>query len=265
MVVVPKPNGKIRICVDLSRLNDSVKRENFPLPRIDQSLGLLAGAKWFSKIDLNLGFWQTRLSDESKLLTTFITPFGRFAFNRLVMGLSSSSEYFQKRMTQLVESIEGVLCQTDDILVFGRTEAEHDERLHEVLTRLHEANLTINPSKSEFRKTSIKYVGHIIGPSGISADPERVQGIKNLEAPTDVHGVRRLLGMVNQLGKFSPLLAEHSKPIQDLLSSKNQFYWGPDQQKAFDLIKQSLTNAPVLALYDPNRYTVLKQMRVVMD
>ena len=96
-------------------------------------------------------------------------------------------------MTQLVESIEGVLCQTDDILVFGRTEAEHDERLHVVLTRLHEANLTINPSKTEFRKASIKYVGHIIGPSGISADPERVQGIKNLEAPTDIHGVRRLL------------------------------------------------------------------------
>ena len=92
------------------------------------------------------------MSDESKLLTTFITPFGRFEFNRLVMGLSSSSEYFQKRMTKLVESIEGVLCQTDDIPVFGRTEAEHDERLHEVLTRLHEANLTINPSKSEFRK-----------------------------------------------------------------------------------------------------------------
>ena len=126
-----------------------------------------------AKIDLNLGFWQTRLSDESKLLTTFITPFNRFAFNRLVMGLSSSSEYFQKRMTQLVESIEGVLCQTDDILV-----SEHDERLHEVLTRLHEANLTINPSKSEFRKTSIKYVGHIIGPSGISRTPNGSRGSK---------------------------------------------------------------------------------------
>ena len=99
MVVVPKPNGKIRICVDLSRLNEKVKRENFPLPSIDQSLGLLSGAKYFSKIDLNFGFWQTKLSDDSKLLTTFITPFGRFAFNRLVMGLSSSSEYFQKRMT----------------------------------------------------------------------------------------------------------------------------------------------------------------------
>ena len=199
MVVVPKPNGKIRICVDLSRLNESVKRENFPLPAIDQSLGLISGAKYFSKIDLNFGFWQTKLSNESKLLTTFITPFGRFAFNRLAMGLSSSSEYFQKRMTQLVDSIDGVICQTDDILVFGRTETEHDERLHKVLSRLHDANLTINSSKSEFKKTTIKYVGHIVGPSGISADPERVEGIKNLEAPTDVHGVRRLLGMINQL------------------------------------------------------------------
>ena len=258
MVVVPKPNGKIRICVDLSRLNESVKRENFPLPAIDQSLGLLSGAKYFSKIDLNFGFWQTKLSNESKLLTTFITPFGRIAFNRLVMGLSSSSEYFQKRMTQLVDSIDGVICQTDDILVFGRTETEHDERLHKVLSRLHDANLTINSSKSEFKKTTIKYVGHIVGPSGISADPERVVGIKNLEAPTDVHSVHRLLGMINQLGKFLPLLGEYSKPIRDLLSTKNQFYWGPDQQRSFDLIKQSLTNTPVLALYDPNRYTVLR-------
>ena len=174
------------------------------------------------------------------------------------MGLSSSSEYFQKRMTQLVDSIDGVICQTHDILVFGRTETEHDERLHKVLSRLHDANLTINLSKSEFKKTTIKYVGHIIGPSGISADTERVEGIKNLEAPTDVHGVRRLLDMINQLCKFLPLLAEYSNPIRDLLSTKNQFYWGPDQQRSFDLIKQSLTNTPVLALYDPNRYTVLR-------
>ena len=96
LVIVPTPNGKIRICVDLSSLNDSVKSENFPLPRIGQSLGLLVWAKWFSKIDLNLGFWQTHLSDESKLLTTFITPLGRFAFNRLVMGLSSSRDIFRK-------------------------------------------------------------------------------------------------------------------------------------------------------------------------
>ena len=217
---MPKPNGNIRICVDLSRLNESAKHENFPLPAIDQSLGLLSSAKNFSTIDLNFGIWQTKLSNESKLLTTFITPFGRFAFNRLVMGLSSSSEYFQKRMTMLVDSIDGVIYQTDDILVFGRTETEHDERLHKVLSRLHDANLTINSSKSEVKKTTIKYVCHIVGPSGISADPERVKGIKNFDAPTDVHGMRRLLGMINQLGKFLPLLAEYSKPIREIQSKK---------------------------------------------
>ena len=94
------------------------------------------------------------------------------------MGLSSSIEYFQKRMTQLVESIEGVLCQRDDILVFGRTEAEHEERLHEVLTRLHEANLTINPSKSEFRKTSIKSLVILLDPQAFQRTLNGSKGSK---------------------------------------------------------------------------------------
>lgn len=163
MVVAPKPNDKIRICVDLTRLNENVKRENFPLPVIDQSLGQLAGAKYFSKLDANSGFWQIKLSEESRLLTTFITPFGRYAFNRLPMGLNSSSEYFQKKMTQILTGISGVICQTDDVLVYGRTENEHDQRLDTVLSRLQSANLTLNPEKCEFKRTSIKFVGHIIG------------------------------------------------------------------------------------------------------
>ncbi|MCG7865814.1 MAG: reverse transcriptase family protein [Candidatus Thiodiazotropha taylori] len=238
MVVAPKPNDKIRICVDLSRLNENVKRENFPLPVIDQSLGLLSGAKYFSKLDANSGFWQIKLSEESRLLTTFITPYGRYAFNRLPMGLNSSSEYFQKKMTQILEGIKGVICQTDDILVYGRTEAEHDQRLDTVLSRLQNANLTLNPEKCEFKKTSIKFVGHIIGSQGISADPERIKSISEMQSPTDVHGVRRFLGMCNQLGKFTPKLAEYSKPIRDLLSPQNQFYWGIDQQTAFEKIKK---------------------------
>ena len=111
MVVVPKPSGKIQICVDLTKLTENVKCENFSLPAIDQSLGLLSGAKYFSKLDANSGFWQIKLSDQSKLLITFITPFGRYAFNKLLMGLSSSSEYFQKRMYQIVEGLEGVFVR----------------------------------------------------------------------------------------------------------------------------------------------------------
>ena len=154
MVVVPKQNDKIRVCVDLTKLNESVKRENFPLPNIDQSLGLLAGAKYFTKLDAKTNFWQVKLSDDCKLLTTFITPFGRFAFNRLSFGIYSPSEYFQTRMFQILKGTEGVICETNDVLVFGRTECEHDERLNIVLFRLEQANLSLNSAKCEFKKNS---------------------------------------------------------------------------------------------------------------
>ena len=99
MVPVPKRNGKVRICVDLKRLNESVLREVFPLPEVDDALAQLSGAKIFTKLDANSGFWQIPLSDESRLLTTFITPFGRYCFNKLPFGISSAPEHFQKRMT----------------------------------------------------------------------------------------------------------------------------------------------------------------------
>ena len=257
MVCIPKPDNSVRICVDLTHLNKSVRRENFPLPIIEQSLGRMAGAKYFSKLDANSSFWQIKLAEESKLLTTFITPFGRYAFHRLVMGLSSASEYFQKRMSQILEGIDGVLCQTDDVLVFGRTEDEHDSRLETVLAKLEAANLTLNPDKCVFKQKQVKFVGHLVGQDGVAADPDKVKAIRNLSPPKDIHGVRSFMGMVNQLGKFSPSLANDSKPIRDLLSNKNQFYWGSSQQKAFEKIKVALTNTPVLALYDPNRETML--------
>ena len=96
MVVVPKLNGKVRICVDLTRLNESVKRERHPLPAVDQTLAQLAGANVFTKLDANSGFWQIPLAPSSALLTTFITPFGQFCFHRMPFGISSAPEHFQR-------------------------------------------------------------------------------------------------------------------------------------------------------------------------
>ena len=101
MVVAQKANGSVRICVDLSRLNESVCRERHPLPVVEQVLAQLTGAKLFSKLDANSGFWQIPLSPESALLTTFITPFGRFRFHRLPFGITSAPEHFQKRMLSI--------------------------------------------------------------------------------------------------------------------------------------------------------------------
>ena len=116
MVVVPKADGKVRICVDLTKLNESVQRERHILPSVEQTLGQLAGGQVFSKLDANSEFWQIPLSKKSSLLTTFIPPFGRFCFNRLPFGITSAPEHFQKRMSAILAGIDGVVCMVDDIL-----------------------------------------------------------------------------------------------------------------------------------------------------
>ena len=128
IVVVPKSNGKVRICVDLTKLNESVRRENFPLPSTDQLLAQLSGAKVFSKLDCNSGFYQIPLHEESQELTTFITPFGRYCFKRLPFGISSGPEVFHRETTHILH-LPGVIVDIDDVLISGRSQQEHDERL----------------------------------------------------------------------------------------------------------------------------------------
>ncbi|KAL5505300.1 hypothetical protein EMCRGX_G006710 [Ephydatia muelleri] len=122
MVVVPKPNGTIRICVDLKPLNECVLREIYPLPKVDDILAQLTGATVFSKLDTNCGFWQIPLEPSSRLLTTFVSPFGRFCFNKLPFGISSAPELFQKRMNEILAGCTGTLCLIDDVLVFEATQ-----------------------------------------------------------------------------------------------------------------------------------------------
>ena len=136
MVVVPKANGKVRICVDLTRLNQSVRREKHPLPTVEPTLAQLAGARVFTKLDANSGFWQIPLSPESALLTTFVTPFGRFCFHRLPFGITSAPEHFQRRISEILSGLDGVVCMMDDILVHGKTQEERDECLSKVHTSL---------------------------------------------------------------------------------------------------------------------------------
>lgn len=257
MVVVPKPNGQVRICVDLTRLNDSVCRERHPLPAVDQTLAQLAGAKIFSKLDANSGFWQIPLSPESIPLTTFITPFGRYCFNRLPFGITSAPEHFQRRMSEILGDLEGVVCLIDDVLIHGRTQEEHDERLFKVLCRLQKEGLTLNRVKCKFSQREVPFLGQIVDESGIKPDPSKVAAIRNVPIPTNIGEIRRFLGTVNQMGKFAPNLADVTKPLRDLLVKGNQWVWGEAQQRAFDEVKQMLMTTPVLALFDPTFDTIL--------
>ena len=257
LVVVQKPNGKVRICVDLTKLNESVRRERHPLPAVDQVLAQLSGATIFSKLDANSGFWQVPLSPESALLTTFITPFGRFCFHRLPFGISSAPEIFQRVMSQMLTGLPGTVCMMDDVLVFGATQEEHDDRLRGVLRRIQDSGMTLNPEKCEFSRSRVKFLGHVVDKEGIRPDPDKIQGIVQTATPKDISDVRRFLGTVNQMSKFTPCLADSTRPLRELLERDSVWHWGDKQQRAFDSIKVQLTSAPVLALFDPKRETIL--------
>ncbi|UYV61148.1 K02A2.6-like, partial [Cordylochernes scorpioides] len=252
MVLVAKPSGKLRICVDLSILNKNILREIHPIPVVEHTLAQLKGAKVFTKLDANSGFWQIPLSSESSALTTFITPFGRFRFKRLPFGISSAPEIFQKRMGQILEGLEGTLCHMDDIMVYGSCQEEHDKRLETVLTRVSKSGLTLNKDKCKFAVTTIKFLGHQIGPNGIQVDPKRKLAILEFPKPRSVKELKQFLGMVNFSARFVPNLAEIAHPMNKLLSKKEEWIWGDDQDRAFDQIKENLTSAQGLALYDPS-------------
>ena len=180
LVVVPKKSGRVRICVDMKSLNQSVLREVHPLPKVDETLAQLTGAKVFSKLDANSGFWQIPLSQSSRLLTTFIAPTGRYCFNKIPFGISSAPEHFQRRMSELLTGLQGVLCHMDDVLVFGQDQAEHDLRLEAVLRRVEEAGATLNPEKCEFNRESLTFLGHVIDATGIRADPGKTEAVMRM-------------------------------------------------------------------------------------
>ena len=257
MVVVPKPDGRIRICVDLTKLNQNVQRERHPIPSVDHTLAQLGGAQIFSKLDANSGFWQVHLQEDSALLTTFITPFGRFCYNRLPFGITSAPEYFQKRMHEVLLGLEGVICMMDDILVYGCDQEEHNSRLMAVLERLKQAGVTLNKDKCSFSVDRVTFLGHVIDKAGVHPDPKKVEAIQLMTSPRSPSDVRRFLGMVTQLGKFTHNLAETSKPLRDLLGKKNAWCWDEPQETAFQAVKRLLISTPALSFYSPERNTIV--------
>ena len=256
IVAVPKSSGRIRLCVDFTKLNESVRRENFPLPTTDELLAQLDGATVFSKLDCNQGFHQIPLAEESQELTTFITPFGRFCYTRLPFGISSGPEVFHREMTHILSGIPGVIVDIDDVLIGGRGDREHDERLRQVLDRMKGVGVTLN-EKCEFATDQVKFLGHIVSARGIAIDPSKLDAITSFPAPEGVPELRRLLGMVNHVGKFAPNLAELTKPLRDLLKKETDWVWGPDQEEAFKRLKVLLSSSPVLQHYNPNRSTMI--------
>ena len=177
MVVVPEKDGSIRICVDYTSLNQSLKRERYELPTEDELFAKVRGAKYFSTLDASSGFWQVPLAETSSHLTTFMTPHGRYRFTRLPFGLNSGPEVFHRAMSTVLKGIEGAECYIDDVLIWADRQEVHDVRLNQVLERCRESGIRLNASKCQFRCSQVKYFGHCLSAAGIYPDRSRLQAI----------------------------------------------------------------------------------------
>ncbi|CAH8560353.1 unnamed protein product [Dicrocoelium dendriticum] len=251
VAIITKKSGELRICIDPKPLNAALKREYFTLPTLDDMLPVLCNSKVFTKVDLASAFWHVSLDDESSYMTTFGTPFGRFRWLRLPFGLKVSSEIFQKRLMQALDDLQGVFCVADDVLVFGATREEHDQNLRSFLQRCVERNIKLKREKIELRSTEVIFHGHVLSAEGLKPDPEKVRAIRDMPSPTDVKAVGRLNGMINYLSRFLPKLADVMTPIRKLTHKGESWHWGAEQEEAFQAIKELITNAPVLAYYNP--------------
>ena len=252
LTIAPKPNGSIRMCVDLTALNKGIRREVYPFPRISDVLSRLASGVMFSKLDANCGFWQVKLDPECKLYTTFITPWGRYCFRRMPFGISSAPEFYQRAMEKILKGLPGVEAYMDDLLIYGSSEAQHWSRLHDVLSAIQKSGVTLKREKCEFGCKSIKFLGRVISKAGISVDPAKVKAITEMLPPSTKKELRRFLGMVNYLGKFSKDLARLAEPLTAVSGKNAVWCWGVDQRDAFAKVKDELSTAPVLTVFDLN-------------
>ena len=192
------------------------------------------------------------------MLTTFQSPFGdRFKWNKLPFGLSVLSEIFQRHIHGALAGLAGVYCIADDIIIAGVGDAtaeateSHDQRLSAFLQRCQEKGIVLNARKFQLHSPRMSFIGYILTPEGIQPDDSKVKAITKMPVPTDVSGVKRLLGMVQFLARFVPHLSETLHPIQTLVNKEHSWHWGPEQDSAFAKVKDALSAEPVLKHYNP--------------
>lgn len=249
-VVTPKADGSIRLCLDPRDLNKAVKRNTYYTRTIDDVIPQVSGSTHFSILDARSGYWQVMLDEESSKLCTFSTPWGKFRWNRLPFGLTCSGDVFQEKMDTVFGQIDGLSGIADDTFVYGKGEADHDTHVLNTLNTARENNVKFNPDKFQFKVDETSFFGLTWTSEGLKPDEKKVKSIVDMDPPQNLTELQSFMGMINYLNRFSPVIAQTSEPLRQLMKKEVPFVWQPEHQKAFQELKQVITEAPVLAYYD---------------
>ena len=248
----PKKDGSYRVCVDYRLLNDTTEADAYPTPRPTEAVQRMHGAKIFSKLDLQSGYWQIPMASEDISKTAFTTPFGLFEFTKMPFGLKTAPATFQRAMDQIFGNPTPpfMVVYMDDILVFSRDEQEHKQHLGFVLDKLSQAGLKVKPSKCELFAENVNYVGHDLSSNGVSVAREKYDTISNYPTPTSIKSIRSFLGFVGYYRSHIKDFAHLAEPLHAMSRKGAHFEWTDQCDEAFQRLKTALINSTALAYPD---------------
>ena len=230
----------MRLCVDLREVNKAVIPDVYPIPPIQELLCELHDAKVFSQLDMESAYHQLELHPNSRDLTAFITHDGLYRYKRVCFGLSSAPSAFQKTMSSILCGLDGVQCYLDDVVVYGKTQEEHDRNLKAVYERLQKHKVQLNRKKCKESVSSLKFLGHTISDQGIKMDESQIQSIVEALVPTDKKSLQSFLGLVGYFSMYVPNFAHVVEPMRSVLREEN-FIWHAEAEQSFVMVKKLAT------------------------
>jgi hypothetical protein len=259
IVVVRKPDGDVRICSDYKvGLNEKLCSDSYPIPRIETAFSAMAEMKVYAKFDLSGAYNQLVLDEESRELTTINTPLGLLRWTRLPYGVKTASAQFQAAIESILsDEMPNRIIYQDDIAIGAKSEVELARLVETVLTKLKDAGLKINENKCVYKTDKLSFLGHVVTDGKVTPDPDLVNKIVSLSAPSDRKSLLTFLGLVNFYGRYIERLTDIMEPLAALRSKDTIFQWGERQQMAFEKIKSLLCQYPVVHSYDVNKHTEL--------
>ena len=260
--VIHSPNHSIkksiRFCIDPKDLNEALEREPYYSRSIDELISMFAGAKVFTIVDMDKGYWQVVLHPESRKLTCMAFDIGRYQFKRLPMGSKVASDIFQRMLDSVYKGLPGVAGIADDMVIFSRNEEEHDRNLILFLETTRKNGHVLNKRKLQFKKEEVSFFGHRWNSTGISPDPKKTESILKMQFLPDKETMHSFLGLVNFLNRYIPKLAELCSPLRKLILKDSHYSPGDPEHAAFDAIKAEFKKKIILPYFDRNKETTLQ-------
>ncbi|GJX12294.1 putative reverse transcriptase domain-containing protein [Tanacetum coccineum] len=242
------------MCIDYRELNKLTVKNRYPLPRIDDLFDQLQGSSIYSKIDLRSGYHQLRVREEDIPKTAFRTRYGHYEFQVMPFGLTNAPAVFMDLMNRVCKPYldKFVIVFIDDILIYSKSKQEHAEHLKLILELLKKEQLYAKFSKCEFWIPKVQFLGHVIDSQGIHVDPAKIESVKDWASPKSATEIRQFLGLAGYYRRFIEGFSKIAKPMTKLTQKKIKFEWSDKAEAAFQLIKQKLCSAPILALPEGN-------------